>query len=105
VEIAPKLETDVTKKYRKYKVTDFKEILKWYQKDHPKVCVLDAETTGLHIKKDKPFMWVFGWLTDKKKQDGTYKGRVFAFEHDESLLNSCIHLSKDMKFLFGHNVN
>jgi DNA polymerase-1 len=100
----PSLETEVTKKYKKYWIDNFDELLTYFQKDTPKLGVFDSETTGLHIKKDKPFMWVFGWLVPKDKQTEEFKGRVFAFEHDTELLNDVIGLSKQFQMLVGHNV-
>ncbi|KON87463.1 DNA polymerase I [Sporosarcina globispora] len=102
--IQPKLETEVTKKYEKHWTDNFDDIERLFIKDTPKLGVFDAETTGLHIKKDKPFMWVFGWLLPKEKQTNELKGRVFAFEHDLVLLVKIINLSKEIKMLVGHNV-
>lgn len=102
--VQPKLETKVTKKYIKHWVDDFDEILHYYKKDKPNVCAIDSETTGLHIIKDKPFMWVFGWLIPKRNRIKGIKGRVFAFEHSTEMLKKVIKLSKKMKFTFGHNV-
>lgn len=100
----PKLETEVTKKYKKYWIENFDEIDTYYALDRPKLCVFDAETTGLHIKKDKPFMWVFGWLLPKEKQTDEFKGRVFAFNHNLDILNNIINLSKQFQMAVGHNV-
>lgn len=102
--ITPSIETEITKKYIKYWVNDFEEILKWYKEDNPKLGVFDAETTGLHIIKDKPFMWVFGWTLPKEKQTEDMKGRVFAFEHNVKLLKKVLEISKELKMLVGHNV-
>ena len=100
----PKLETDVTKKYLKYWIDDYEEISSLYKEDKPKICVFDSETTGLHIKKDKPFMWVFGWLIPRNKQVDGVKGRIFAFDHNAKLLNKLLVLSKSATMLVGHNV-
>jgi DNA polymerase-1 len=102
--LSPSLETEITKKYKKYWVTDFDDILSYFREDKPKLGVFDSETTGLHIKKDKPFMWVFGWLLPKNKQTEDFKGRVFAFDHNEELLNQIIEMSKKLQMLVGHNV-
>jgi DNA polymerase I len=104
LEITPRIETDVTNKYKKYWVEDFSEIEYHFKKDIPEYCVIDSETTGLHIKKDKPFMWVFGWLLPKdKRKTEKCKGRVFAFSHSKELLQKVINLSKESKILCGHN--
>jgi DNA polymerase-1 len=102
--INPKLETDVTIKYKKYWVDNFTFIEEYFKLDNPKLCVLDSETTGLHIKKDKPFMWVFGWMLPKEKQTDVFKGRTFAFGHDEDLLLNIIRLTKKCMMTVGQNV-
>ncbi|RYI30487.1 DNA polymerase I [Bacillus infantis] len=102
--IKPKLETEITAKYEKHLVSSFSEIEKLYNEDKPKLGVFDSETTGLHIKKDKPFMWVFGWMLPKEKQKENLKGRVFAFEHNLDLLYMVIKMSRSLKMLVGHNV-
>jgi DNA polymerase-1 len=102
--VTPSLETDITKKYKKYWVNDFEEIHNLFIQDNPKLGVFDSETTGLHIIKDTPFMWVFGWLLPKEKQTKDYKGRVFAFEHSKELLQQVLNLFKKLIMLVGHNV-
>jgi DNA polymerase I len=102
--ISPKLETEVTKKYKKFWLNDFNEIEKMFVEDQPKLCVLDSETTGLHIKKDRPFMWVFGWIIPKDKRTDEFKGKVIAFDQDPELLKRLIELSKSCKMTVGHNV-
>lgn len=103
--INPKLETEVTKKYIKYWVSSFKDIEQLFHEDNPKLGVFDSETTGLHIIKDKPFMWVFGWIIPKEnRKDAGVKGRVFAFDHNLDILNPVITLSKQFMMFVGHNV-
>ncbi|GFN32391.1 DNA polymerase [Paenibacillus xylaniclasticus] len=102
--IKPSLETAITTKYEKHWIEDFEELEQSFKQDSPTVGVLDAETTGLHIKKDKPFMWVFGYLLPKNKQTESLKGKVFAFNHNPKFLNQVIQLSKKLKILFGHNI-
>ncbi|MEC1665774.1 DNA polymerase [Bacillus halotolerans] len=102
--IKPKLETDITKLYEKHWVNDFDEINTLFHKDEPKLCVLDSETTGLHIIKDKPFMWVFGWMLPKEKRTDEIKGRVFAFDSKAEILLQVIALTKKCVMTVGHNV-
>jgi DNA polymerase-1 len=102
--IKPKLETDVTKLYEKYWTATFHDIESLFLQDQPKISVFDSETTGLHIIKDRPFMWVFGWLIPKEKRKGGIKGRVFAFEHCPDILTKVIKLSKNSAMTVGHNV-
>ena len=92
------------RQYLKYWVDDINDVKKLYREDQPKICVFDSETTGLHIKKDRPFMWVFGWLIPRNKQSDGIKGRIFAFDHDANLLRNLLELSKSATMLVGHNV-
>ncbi|MEM5592909.1 hypothetical protein AAHH67_16085 [Niallia circulans] len=101
---SPKLETEVTNKYKKYWTNDFSEIEKYFNIDTPKLAAFDSETTGLHIKKDKPFMWVVGWLLPRDKRAEDFKGRVFAFDHNVELLTKIIKLIKNVQMTVGHNV-
>lgn len=102
--IKPSLETDVTIKYEKYWIDDISEIEKMFNTDKPNVCVFDSETTGLHIKKDRPFMWVFGYLLPKSKRTETLKGKIFAFDHTKENLERMLELTKAAKMALGHNV-
>lgn len=102
--INPSLETSVTKRYEKHWTNDYEEIRSYFNNDLPMLCVFDSETTGLHIKKDRPFMWVFGWMLPKHLQTDTLKGRVFAFDHDALLLVKLFEMIKNVKMVVGHNV-
>lgn len=102
--IKPKLETEVTEKYEKHWVEDFEQIESLFLKDNPKLCVLDSETTGLHIIKDRPFMWVFSWLLPRDKRTAQLKGRSFAFNSDRDMLLKVINLTKRCMMTVGHNV-
>ena len=35
---------------------------------HPKYHAFDTETTGLHIIKDKPFLYQFGFIDEESKR-------------------------------------
>lgn len=102
--VYPELETEVTKTYEKYWVTSFDEINKLYKKDNPILCVVDSETTGLHITKDRPFMWVFGWTIPKDKQTDDKVGRVFAFEQEYEMLSDVFNLFANSRVAIGHNL-
>lgn len=79
-------------------------MVEMFEKDQPMMVTLDSETTGLHIKKDQPFMWVFGWLTPRDRRKPGFKGRVFAFEHNVSILKQVLALCKKAKALVGNNI-
>lgn len=104
IPLQPSLETEITKKYKKYWSNDFEDILYFYNKDKPPISVIDAETTGLHVIKDKPFIWVFGWLLPREKQTEEFKGRVFAFRQNEEMLKSVFKLFAKTPMSIGHNL-
>jgi len=105
-QIKPRLETPVTSRYDKYHITPetlwfLKEM---FQKDQPKMVTLDSETDGLHIKKAKPFMWVFGWQIPVEKRPFGKKGRMFSFEHNPAVLREVLILAKQVKMVIGNNI-
>ena len=102
--INPSLETEVTKTYEKHWTSEFIEIEKYYNEDKPLLCVIDSETTGLHIIKDRPFMWVFGWAIPKEKQENGIVGRMFAFDQEKELLSNVFDLFSKTKVAIGHNL-
>lgn len=48
--------------WERYHFDDLELAKPLFRRDKPVVGGGDTETTGLHIKKDKPFLGVFGWL-------------------------------------------
>lgn len=71
-----------------------------YRKDGcPETGGFDTETTGLHIKKDKPFLFQLGWLI-KGKQDG----RVFTFYPTPENMKVFFAIAKHFKYFVGHNI-
>ena len=48
-------------------------MVKLFKEDPPSVCAFDTETTGLHIILDKPFLFKFGWISDKLNISRTKK--------------------------------
>jgi DNA polymerase-1 len=66
--------------------------------DNPKTGGFDTETTGLHIKKDKPFLIQFGWLIPKSD-----RGRVFTFYPTRENMNVFFELASKLKYLVAHN--
>lgn len=55
--------------------------------DNPEIAGADTETTGLHIKKDKPFLIIFGWVVGDT-------GKVFTFEPTPQRMNLFFKLAK-----------
>ena len=53
---------------------DMLRMKRLFEMDNPVVGGGDTETNGLHIKKAKPFLIIFGWLIP-----GEEDGRVFTF--------------------------
>lgn len=106
MEVQPILETPVTAQYKKYDIApdSMWKIEELFRLDKPKMVVLDSETDGLHIKKNKPFMWVFGWSIPRDKRTPGFKGRVFAFDHDLKILRKVLELCKEVKVTIGQNV-
>lgn len=102
--INPKLETEVTKKYEKHWIEDFEEIKNLFDEDQPRLCVIDSETTGLHIINDKPFMWVFAYKLPKEKRKEGLEGRSFAFNSNKEILHQVLQLTKKCLMTVGHNV-
>lgn len=104
--VKPSIDTPVTSQYTKYHVTadSVWKIVELFNLDKPKMVALDSETTGLHIKKDKPFMWVFGWTIPRGKRTPGLKGRVFSFPHDLAILKVVLQLCKQAKAVVGNNI-
>lgn len=61
--------------------------------DKPDFITYDTETSGLHIKKDRPFWGAVCW--DK---------RVFIFDTNELFLKALVRWSKLIRKLYGHNM-
>lgn len=53
----------------------------------------DTEATGLHIKKDKPFLFQIGW-----------KGNVYLFGPHWSFMQVVFKIFNDVKWVFAHNI-
>lgn len=63
-----------------------------FEQDKPLTGGADTETTGLHIKKDVPFLIAFGWF-----KRGTDEGRVFTFEPTKPMMDTFFYLAKKLK--------
>ena len=63
------------------------------QKETVKSVGFDTEATGLHILKDKPFLFQIGW-----------KGNVYLFEPHWSFMQTVFKIFKEVKWIFAHNI-
>lgn len=77
---------------------DLKEMVELFEKDAPRVGGGDTETTGLHIKKDTPFLIIFGWLIPGEKN-----GRVFTFKPTPKSMNIFFKLAEKLKVFMWWN--
>lgn len=85
---------------------DANNMIALFKKLNPKIGAFDTETTGLHIIKDKPFLFQFGFL-DTKEQ----KGYVFSVDIEQQpvLATQVIKAWQDklaptLDIYLGHNV-
>lgn len=71
----------------------------------PSIGAFDTETTGLHIKKDKPFFYQFGFVDLK-----SMCGYTFAVDLEKQpILSRCVilawlDLAKQLQIFLGHNI-
>lgn len=65
------------KKYHVEYVEDAKRIAKMIRIDEPKWITFDTETTGLHLKKDVPFLGAVCWTVPFNEQ--LLDGVVYVF--------------------------
>ena len=70
------------------------DILTRFEKDKPRSIGFDTETTGLHIKKDTPFLFQLGW------------GRVvYLFDPTRrDMMQVFFQLARQVKYVFAHNL-
>lgn len=69
------------------------DVLAKFEKDRPKSVGFDTETTGLHIKKDTPFLFQLGW------------GRVvYLFDPtNRKMMDVFFQIARQVKYVFAHN--
>ena len=73
---------------------------------HPKYHAFDTETTGLHIIKDKPFLYQFGFIDEESKRGWAYSVDI---ERQPELAKAVIkswhdYLAKGKQILIGQNI-
>ena len=71
---------------------DMLRMKRLFEMDNPVVGGGDTETNGLHIKKAKPFLIIFGWLIP-----GEEDGRVFTFKPTPFNMQLCFKLAEKLK--------
>lgn len=80
-------------KWRYVHIDQPTEMLKEFGRTKPKSVGFDTESTGLHIKKDKPFLIQLGW------------GRkVFTFYPTDHLMQAFFFICERVKYSFAHNL-
>ena len=79
---------------------DLAEMYRLFTVDKPTVGGGDTETNGLHIKKAKPFLIIFGWLIPGKNY-----GRVFTFEPDNIYMKTFFRCAKQLETFVWWNTN
>ncbi|MER2006306.1 MAG: DNA polymerase [Psychrobacillus sp.] len=74
-------------------ITDADKLYQQFLKDAPKSIGFDTESTGLHIIKDKPFLFQLGW------------GRVvYLFDPTPEFMKAFFYICKNVKWAFAHNL-
>lgn len=89
----------IYERWERHHVTDVDLMKSLFEQDRPTVGGFDTETTGLHIKKDKPFLIVFGWFIP-----GEDHGRVFTFHPTNENMRVFHELASCLKAFIGWNV-
>lgn len=80
-------------------------MIELFHQINPKVGAFDTETTGLHIVKDKPFLFQFGFLDEEHRTGYTYAVDI---ERQPELAKAVItewhKLAANLDLYLGHNV-
>lgn len=85
----------MTNPYEKWEyihITEPSAMSQAFIRDKPKSTTFDTETSGLHIRKDKPFLIQLGWFPV-----------VYTFYPTEELMQAFFRICKQVKWVFGHN--
>lgn len=81
------------------------DMIALFNKIKPKVGAFDTETTGLHIIKDKPFLFQFGFIHPELKEGYTF---AVDLERQPELARAVIShwhkLASSLEIYLGHNV-
>jgi len=80
-------------------------ILAQYRDDPPKAAAFDTETTGLHIINDRPFVFQFGWVSEKTLDIYAYAIDLTAQPSDamirawhDTVVSAPIYLAHNVKY-------
>jgi DNA polymerase I len=90
--------SDEKKEGQRYS-SDLAQMITLFLKDKPLIGSFDTETSGLHIKKDKPFLIQFGWLYRGKDY-----GRVFTFYPTTDNMSVFFQLCQKLKLVVAQNL-
>lgn len=85
-------------KWKQIYVNDPQVVLDSFNQNKPNSLGFDTETTGLHIIKDKPFLFQLGWNTTKES------GIVYLFEPTPNMITLFFDLCKRVNYAFAHNL-
>lgn len=83
---------------------DWLEVKEGIANLHPEVAAFDTETTGLHIKLDKPFLFQFGFLHPSEEKGYTFLVDLRYTENASKIISEWHEIAKDIKLYLGCNV-
>lgn len=80
--------------WKQHELTYSKQLERvWEGSANVKAVGFDTEATGLHILKDRPFLFQIGW-----------QGNVYLFEPDWSFMQVVFKIFNSVKWIFAHNI-
>jgi DNA polymerase I len=77
-------------------VESLEPVKKMFLHERPLLAGFDTETTGLHLKRDKPFLIQFGWMGDTKQ--------VYTFYPTPMNMKYFFEICQASRMMIGHNV-
>jgi DNA polymerase-1 len=81
------------------------DMIKLFNEIKPKIGAMDTETTGLHIVKDRPFVYQFGFIHPTE-----YKGYTFAVDIErqpqlaKAVISAWQKLAATLELYLGHHI-
>lgn len=84
---------------------DWQEVYQHIKELQPQICAFDTETTGLHIKHDKPFLFQFGFVHPLEPDKGYTFLVDFRYNKDaRRIVNEWHDIVKNASNNLAHNV-